>query len=86
VSSVPFAVANLASACKYLCYFLVMFPQTELIAEKLNYSIFGSNTTKFFRRLVDCIIQRKEQYAKEKVSYILSSSWSVHFDFRNCGF
>ena len=46
-----------------------MFPFTELIAEKLNYSIFGSKTTAFFRRLVDHLLERKEQYAKEKVRF-----------------
>ena len=54
-------------------FFLVMFPSTELIAEKLNYSVFGKTATEFFRRLVDHVLQRKALSKDEKVSFVISA-------------
>ena len=53
------------------CLSLVLFPWTERVAEKLNWSFFDSKLLGYYKRLVDSVIKSKKAAKGKAVSRVI---------------
>ena len=50
----------------------MIFPGSEKLAEKLNYSFFDQSLLNYYKRLIDSVITRKKEAKEKAVSWLFS--------------